>query len=169
MERDYFKEDILENAISQRQRERKERRELQRNKKALQDQKAVIAAQKAKRRRRILLAAIVALVIAAIFVGRSVYRLTELRREKAEAEARLAEIQEKIERMENELTRITSDEYIEQQARSHLKMIFPGETLYIVVPSGTGSSQNSNANTNTARKNRIRKRTNKKQCFRFSK
>ena len=144
MDRDYFKEDILENAISQRQRERKERREIQRNKKAVQDQKAAIAAQKAKRRRRILLVAILALIVAAIFVGRSVYRIIELRREKAEAEARLVEIQEKIERMENELTRITSDEYIEQQARSHLKMIFPGETLYIVVPGGSESSPNSN-------------------------
>ena len=80
-----------------------------------------------------------ALIVAAVFVGRSVYRIFELRREKAEAEARLAEIQEKIERMEQELTRITSDDFIEQQARSHLKMIFPGETLYIVVPAGTGS------------------------------
>ena len=141
MDRDYFKEDILENAISQRQRERKERREIQRNKKALQDQKALIAAQKAKRRRRILLVAVLALIVAAIFVGRSVYRIIELRREKANAEARLAEIQEKIERMENELTRISSDEFVEQQARSHLKMIFPGETLYIVVPSGTGSKE----------------------------
>jgi len=134
MERDYFKEDILENAISQRQKERKERRELQRHKKIQQDQKAQIAAQKAKVRRRWFFIALIALLIAVIFVGRSLFRIFELRREKAEAEARLAEIQEKIERMESELTRITSDDYIEQQARSHLKMIFPGETLYIVVP-----------------------------------
>ena len=140
-ERDYFKEDILENAISQRQRERKERRELQRHKKAVQTEKARIAAEKAKRRRRIFLAALAALVIAAVFVGRSLYKINELQKEKREAEARLQEIQEKIERMEDELTRITSDEYVEQQARSHLKMIFPGETLYIIVPSSSGSSQ----------------------------
>jgi len=151
-ERDYFKEDILENAISQRQRERKERRELQRNKKNLQNQKARIAAEKAKRRRRILLAALVALVIAAIFVGRSVYKIMELQREKREAQARLEEIQHKIELMEEELTRITSDDYVEQQARSHLKMIFPGETLYIIVPRSSGSQQNpvpSNTTNNT--------------------
>ena len=138
-ERDLFQEAILENAISRKQKERKERREALHAKKAHAEQKAAVAAQKAKKRRRILLASILALIVAAVFVGRSVYRIWELKREKAQAEAHLAELQEKLERMENELTRITSDEYIEQQARTHLKMIFPGETLYIVVPSGSES------------------------------
>ncbi len=58
----------------------------------------------------------------------------KLQREKAEAQARLDELKIKIELLQNELERVTSDEYIEQQARTHLKMIYPGETLYIVVP-----------------------------------
>ena len=134
MSRDYFKEDILENAISTRQRERKERREAQRAKKEHQEQKNAAAALRAKRRRRIILVALAAVLIAGALVVKSVVQIYRLRKEKAEAEARLAELKVKIELLESELTRVTSDEYIEQQARSQLKMIFPGETLYIVVP-----------------------------------
>ena len=134
MPRDYFKEDILENAISNRQRERSERREDLRKKRELQEKRNAEAAARAKRRRRFLAIAALLVIIAAALVGRSIYRIIELQREKARAEAQLAELQEKIERLNSELKRVTSDEYIEQQARTQLKMIFPGETLYIVVP-----------------------------------
>ena len=139
-QRDYFKEDILENAISQKQLERKQRREALQAKKTSQNQKAAAAAGRAKKRRRILWVSILVLIVALAFVGRSVYRIIELRREKANAQAQLEELEEKLERMESELTRVTSDEYIEQQARMHLRMIFPGETLYIVVPGNTVES-----------------------------
>ena len=134
MPRDYFKEDILENAISNRQRERSERREDLRKKRELQEKRNAEAAARAKRRRRVLAIAALLVIIAAALVGRSIYRIIELQREKARAEAELAELQEKIERLNSELKRVSSDEYIEQQARTQLKMIFPGETLYIVVP-----------------------------------
>lgn len=134
MARDYFKEDILENAISNRQRERSERREELRKKRELQEKRSAEAAARAKRRRRILAVAAIVVVIAAALVGRSIYRIIELQKEKARAEAELAELQERIERLTSELQRVSSDEYIEQQARTQLKMIFPGETLYIVVP-----------------------------------
>ena len=49
-------------------------------------------------------------------------------------EAKLEALQEKLDQLEDELTRVTSDEYIEQQARTHLRMIYTGETVYIVVP-----------------------------------
>ena len=134
MPRDYFKEDILENAISTRQRERRERREAQRQKKAHLDQKNEAAAQRAKQRRRLLLVALVAVLIAGVLVVRSIYQINKLQKEKAEAEAKLEELEEKIALLNSELKRVTSNEYIEQQARSQLKMIFPGETLYIIVP-----------------------------------
>ena len=134
MPRDYFKEDILENAISNRQRERSERREDLRKKRELQEKRNAEAAARAKRRRRFLAIAALLVIIAAALVGRSIYRIIELQREKARAEAELAELLEKIERLNSELKRVSSDEYIEQQARTQLKMIFPGETLYIVVP-----------------------------------
>ena len=121
---DYFKEDILENAISARQRERRKRREAQIRRKEAQE----------RRRRRLFFAAVIVVVLAGILVGRTIVDIIRLQKEKAEAEARLEDLRIRIELLENELTRVTSDEYIEQQARTHLKMIYPGETLYIVVP-----------------------------------
>ena len=134
MPEDYFKEDILENAISTRQRERRERREAQIRRKEQQEKRSAEAAVRARRRRRLFFAAVIVVVIAAVLVGRTIIDIFRLQREKAEAEAKLEELKVKIELLENELTRVTSDEYIEQQARTHLKMIYPGETLYIVVP-----------------------------------
>ena len=134
MDQDYFKEDILENAITQKQLERKERRESLRVKKEEQEKKAAAAAEKAKKRRKLLLVVIAAVLVAGFVFGRAVYKIVELKKEKAQAEARLEELQEKLSQLEDELTRVTSDEYIEQQARTHLRMIYPGETVYIVVP-----------------------------------
>ena len=134
MSGDYFKEDILENAISTRQRERRERREAQIRRKEQQEKRSAEAAARARRRSRLFFAAVIVVVIAAVFVGRTIIDLLRLQREKQEAEARLEELQIKIELLESELEKVTSDEYIEQQARTHLKMIRPDETLYIVVP-----------------------------------
>ena len=131
---DYFKEDILENAISTRQRERSERREDLRARKEQQMKRAEQAAARAKQRRRLFLVLLAVLVVAGVLVGSSLVRIIALQKEKAEAQARLDELRQRIELLESELTRVTSDEYIEQQARTHLKMIYPGETLYIVVP-----------------------------------
>ena len=121
---DYFKEDILENAISARQKERRERREAQIRRKELQEKRSAEAAVKARRRRRLFFAAVVVVVAAGFLVGRSIVDIIRLRREKAEAEARLEALKVRIELLESELQRVTSDEYIEQQARSQLKMIF---------------------------------------------
>ena len=75
----------------------------------------------------------VVLLGAGVMVGGTIIRIERLKRDKAAAEERLAELKQRIELLESELDRVSSDEYIEQQARTQLKMIFPGETLYIVV------------------------------------
>ena len=145
MDRDYFKEDILENAITQKQLERKERRESLRVKKEEQEKKQAAAAERAKKRRKLMLLVIGVVIVAGLVFGRAVYRIMELKKEKAQAEARLEELQEKLAQLEDELTRVTTDEYIEQQARTHLRMIYPGETVYIIVPteesSGTAKAE----------------------------
>ena len=142
MDRDLFKEDILENAITQRQKERSERRESLRIKKEEQEKKAAAAAERAKKRRKLMLIVIGVVIVAGLVFGRAVYRIVELKKEKAEAEARLEELQERLAQLESELTRVTTDEYIEQQARTHLRMIYPGETVYIIVPPEEGSANN---------------------------
>ena len=83
MAQDLFKEDILENAITQKQLERKERRESLRIKKEEQERKQAEAAAKAKKRRKIMLIAIAVLLVAGFVFGRAVYRISELKKEKA--------------------------------------------------------------------------------------
>ncbi|MBO4861490.1 MAG: septum formation initiator family protein [Firmicutes bacterium] len=134
MAQDYFKEDILQNAISNRQRERREAREAQRAKKEQQERKSAEAALRAKRRRRMLAITVLVLIVVAVIFGQSVLRIMELRRQKAAAQRQLDILRERLEQLEDELARVQTDEYIEQQARTHLRMIFPGETVYILVP-----------------------------------
>ncbi len=134
MAQDYFKEDILQNAISNRQRERREAREALRAKKEQQEKKSAEAALRAKRRRRMLALTILVLIVVAVIFGQSVFRIIELKRQKEAAQKQLDKLRERVEQLEGELARVQTDEYIEQQARTHLRMIFPGETVYILVP-----------------------------------
>ena len=101
MAQDLFKEDILENAITQKQLERKERRESLRIKKEEQERKQAEAAAKAKKRRKIMLIAIAVLLVAGFVFGRAVYRISELKKEKAQAEAKLEALQEKLDQLDN--------------------------------------------------------------------
>ena len=146
---DFFKEDILDNAISHRQRERRERCEALHQKKVQRAERNAAAAARAKQARRYVLVTALVAVLAAFFVGRSVFNIIRLSKEKAEAQAKLEELNQKIELLSSELQRVTSDEYIEMKARSELRMIFPGETLYIVVPANSpAASQSGNASNN---------------------
>ena len=47
-------------------------------------------------------------------------------------QAQLEELEKRRSELENELLMVNSDEYVEQQARSQLHMIKPGEVLYII-------------------------------------
>ena len=67
MDRDLFKEDILENAITQRQKERSERRESLRIKKEEQEKKAAAAAERAKKRRKLIAKILYVLMCIAAF------------------------------------------------------------------------------------------------------
>ena len=72
----------------------------------------------------------------AAFTARAVQRMVALTQERARVQAQLDELEKRRSELENELLMVNSDEYVEQQARSQLHMIKPGEVLYIV-PSST--------------------------------
>jgi len=74
--------------------------------------------------------------LAGLFTVRSVQRMVALTQERARVQAQLDELEKRRSELENELLMVNSDEYVEQQARSQLHMIKPGEVLYIV-PSST--------------------------------
>lgn len=134
MSKDYFGDDILRDAISTQQQERNEKRQKLREKRLRDAEKAKVAAENRRTRGKVLLVIAVVGVVLVFMFGRSVYQITQLQKEKEAQAAKLAELQYNIDRLNEELTRVTSDEYIEQQARKQLRMIYPGELLYIVNP-----------------------------------
>ncbi|MBR5642175.1 MAG: septum formation initiator family protein [Firmicutes bacterium] len=122
--------------------EQKERREIRRKK--LEDRTKVkddpAKEKRAKNRRRTILVLLIAVVVIGTFTVRSVQRMIALTRERAMVQAQLEELEKRRSELENELLMVNSDEYVEQQARSQLHMIKPGEVLYIV-PSSTEYTQ----------------------------
>lgn len=68
----------------------------------------------------------------AIFVVFTMYNFISLRaEEKVQVQRKEALIKEEA-RLEQELLQVDSDEYIEEQARTQLRMIKPGERIYIL-------------------------------------
>lgn len=127
-----FDDGILEERVSSHQLERSERRAKLREKKLRNEEKAKVAEENKKSRRKVLLIAALVLVVLVALFGRNTYQIIQLSKEKKMQEQKLEELEESINRLNEELNRVTSDEYIEQQAREQLKMIYPGETLYVV-------------------------------------
>jgi len=128
----YFKDDILDDAISTHQQERQEKRAKLREKKVREEEKAKVSAANRKSRRKFIFIAVAVCIFLAGLFGRNTYQIIQLSKEKKAQEQKLLELEESINRLNEELTRVTSDEYIEQQAREQLRMIYPGETLYVV-------------------------------------
>ena len=118
--------------------EQKERREVRRKK--LEDRTKVkddpVRAKRARSRRKAVLILVLAVAVIAGVTARAVQRMVALTRERAVVQAQLDELEKRRSELENELLMVNSDEYVEQQARSQLHMIKPGEVLYIV-PSST--------------------------------
>jgi len=71
-------------------------------------------------------------VVLLIIIGVSVYNLVSLKMEQAKVNADYAALVKEKAQLNEELSNVDSDEYIEQKAREELKMILPGETLYII-------------------------------------
>jgi cell division protein DivIC len=74
---------------------------------------------------------IMAMIVMSI-VGFSVFRIIDLKMEEhqllAQQEALLAE----KEKLKEQLANVNNPEFIEEEARKQLKLIMPGETLYIL-------------------------------------
>lgn len=82
-------------------------------------------------RRRLIYSGIFIIIIA--IIGFSIYNIISLKIEQARATAELESLIQEKESLTEELSQVDSREYIEQQARQELRMILPGETLYILI------------------------------------
>lgn len=71
------------------------------------------------------------IVIGAV-ISVSVINVFSLKSENALAAQRLTLLENEKERLGEELLKVDSTEYVEQQAREQLKMIMPGEVLYVL-------------------------------------
>ncbi len=121
--------------IEEARRERREKRtqaakKAKAEKRGKQEQTASARKKSQKNRRRLIYAAIIFVIIAAI--GMSAFKIISLLYEKSKLEKEHDRLLALKERLEQELESVNSPEYIEQQARSHLRLIKPGEILYIL-------------------------------------
>ncbi|MBR0440655.1 MAG: septum formation initiator family protein, partial [Firmicutes bacterium] len=65
----------------------------------------------------------------------------QLQEQKRQADEELQGLEHRKLGLEQELEIVESDEYVEQQARSELRMIYDGEVLYVVKDQETKEDQ----------------------------
>ena len=115
-------------------RERGERRKLsaaEKSQKTKHDCQEPSRRQVIKNLRRRIVYGVIFIVIGAI-IGVSVYNVISLKMEETAAQAKLDALEAEKRVLEEELSFVDREEYIEQQAREQLRMILPGETLYVL-------------------------------------
>ena len=118
---------------------RKARLEKRRLERAKEEEKARLAAAKKTRgkmairrrrnRRRLLIGIVVVGVIAAI--GFSLFNIISLKKEQHDVLERQEELKKEKAQLEQQLENINAPENLEQQARDQLRLIKPGEILYM--------------------------------------
>ncbi len=83
-----------------------------------------------RRRTRFIYAAV--LLVTLFFLGTAAWKAVQVKAEEAAALEREQQLQLQLGKLQDELNRIDTAEYIEEKARTELHMIFPGETIYII-------------------------------------
>lgn len=101
-------------------------------------------AKQSRRRRQILTTAIAAVIIAV--VGLSVFNITSLKKEQRQIREKQQELKELKAEKEEKLKHINDPDYIEDQARTQLRLVMPGEKIYVFPSlenqkSGTGGAK----------------------------
>ena len=128
-----FRGDILEpdsQEMSERRKERLAAGEGTKRKKSVKRKRKVVRALT-----RLLVLVTVCMVIG--LLGKSFANIIALQKEKSQKTDELQTLNEEISKDEDILKQVNSDEYVEQQARSELKMIKEGEILYVVRDDGS--------------------------------
>lgn len=129
----------LEEARKNRRIKRKEEALKKEQRKKKFKKKPVVSQRKAsKKARRRFLCLIIFVVILAV-AGIYVYNLSLLKTAEKDAAAHKASLEKEKTRLQQELTQVNSPEYVEQQARKQLRMIKPGELLFVTDDDGTTS------------------------------
>ncbi len=127
----YDDEDFFGHKASKKQTQRRQQRK---DKEAAMQAKRADKRQIRQKQRHTFVAAacFVFLLAAAAVAAGSAMNVLELQKGKADAQARLDVLDDTKGALEEELAQVESDEYVEQQARSELRMIKAGEVLYVI-------------------------------------
>ena len=136
----YTDDDMLRDWTSEAQKERQAQRA-----KLREDQEELLRRQKKTRRRRrgflIKAMCVAAVMVAVLFAAFSTMDIFQLQEQKRQADEELQGLEHRKLGLEQELEIVESDEYVEQQARSELRMIYDGEVLYVVKDQETKEDQ----------------------------
>ena len=114
-----------------RAREKRRRARAEKAERVYQARKEAPSQRKAakKKRRLLIYAAVIVLVVAAISV--SAVEIISLEKEKAQLATEQAELKKELEAAKDELANTDDPDYIEQQVREKLNMVYPGEIIYV--------------------------------------
>ncbi|MBQ1383859.1 MAG: septum formation initiator family protein [Firmicutes bacterium] len=136
----YTDDDMLRDWTSEAQKERQAQRA-----KLREEQEELLRRQKKTRRRRrgflIKAMCVAAVMVAVLFAAFSTMDIFQLQEQKRQADEELQGLEHRKLGLEQELEIVESDEYVEQQARSELRMIYDGEVLYVVKDQETKEDQ----------------------------
>ncbi|NLD11168.1 MAG: hypothetical protein GX671_05400 [Clostridiales bacterium] len=87
--------------------------------------------------RLVLVAVIIALIVA---MGLSIKNVMDLRQEQAQLKQTNVSLKDRKAQLETELKNVNNLNYIEEQARIQLKLIKPGEVLYVLDDDDSGDN-----------------------------
>ncbi len=112
-----------------RAREKRRRARAEKAERVYQARKEAPSQRKAakKKRRLLIYAAVIVLVVAAISV--SAVEIISLEKEKAQLATEQAELKKELKAAKDELANTDDPDYIEQQVREKLNMVYPGEII----------------------------------------
>lgn len=121
----------IEEARRKRQEKRKKQQQRTQQQEEFTQKRAVKSRVKAGRRKKhITYAVIIIAIIAAI--GVSALNIISLKAEYRAAEQENQQLQQQKEELEQQIKDSGKDKFIEEEAREQLRMVKPGETVYIV-------------------------------------
>ena len=121
--------------IEQARTDRRNRRKLEQEKKANRSKRFSPEPQserKANQKNRKTLVYCGAILLIVVILGFSIFNVYSVRREYEKTLAKHEELLKTKEDLQNELEQVNEPDYIEQQAREQLKMVKPGEIMYIL-------------------------------------
>lgn len=130
--RKFYKETRVVDISEAREERRRSRTETQSKKKKPANTENPKKKRKKKRlwRRTLIYMGIICIIF--LLAGLSVYKIVDLKLEENRLEGQKQELIKEQKKLKEELKNVNDPEYIEQQARKQLKLIMPGETLYVL-------------------------------------